>query len=51
MNELNSGPGLHIHPPGCAPHVLRDYPPDAFGLKDLEIKTLLMDDQDHDFTL
>lgn len=31
--------------------MLRDYLPDAFGPKDLEIKTLLMDDQDHGFAL
>lgn len=51
MNELNSGLDLRIHLPGRAPHVLRDYLPDAFGPKDLEIKTLLMDDQDHGFAL
>ena len=49
--ELNSGLDLRIHLPGRAPHVLRDYLPDAFGPKDLEIKTLLMDDQDHGFAL
>ncbi|EHC36767.1 Cytidine deaminase [Salmonella enterica subsp. enterica serovar Alachua str. R6-377] len=51
MNELNSGLDLRIHLPGRAPHTLRDYLPDAFGPKDLEIKTLLMDEQDHGFTL
>ncbi len=51
MNELNSGLDLRIHLPGRAPHTLRDYLPDAFGPKDLEIKTLLMDEQDHGFAL
>lgn len=51
MNELNSGLDLRIHLPGREPHTLRDYLPDAFGPKDLEIKTLLMDEQDHGFAL
>ncbi|EAT3569189.1 cytidine deaminase [Salmonella enterica] len=51
MNELNSGLDLRIHLPGRAPHTLRDYLPDAFGPKDLEIKTLLMDELDHGFAL
>ena len=49
MNELNSGLDLRIHLPGREPHPLRDYLPDAFGPKDLDIKTLLMDEQDHGF--
>lgn len=49
MNELNSGLDLRIHLPGREPHTLRDYLPDAFGPKDLDIKTLLMDEQDHGF--
>jgi len=49
MNELNSGLDLHIHLPGRAPHTLGHYLPDAFGPKDLEIKTLLMDNADHGF--
>jgi len=49
MNELNSGLSLRINLPGRAPHTLGDYLPDAFGPKDLEIKTLLMDAQDHGF--
>ena len=49
MNELNSGLDLRIHLPGHEPHTLRDYLPDAFGPKDLDIKTLLMDEQDHGF--
>lgn len=49
MNELNSGLSLRINLPGRAPHTLADYLPDAFGPKDLEIKTLLMDTQDHGF--
>ena len=51
MNELNSGLQLRINLPGRAPHTLADYLPDAFGPKDLEIKTLLMDEQDHGFAL
>jgi len=31
-------------------HTLADYLPDAFGPKDLEIKTLLMDEQNHGFS-
>ena len=51
MNELNSGLQLRINLPGRAPHTLADYLPDAFGPKDLEIKTLLMDEQNHGFAL
>ncbi|MDU4664286.1 MAG: cytidine deaminase, partial [Enterobacter hormaechei] len=51
MNELNSGLELRINLPGRAPHTLSDYLPDAFGPKDLEIKTLLMDEQDHGYAL
>ncbi len=51
MNELNSGLNLHIHLPGRVPHTLGHYLPDAFGPKDLEIKTLLMDSTDHGFPL
>lgn len=51
MNELNSGLALQINLPGRAPHTLQDYLPDAFGPKDLEIKTLLMDSQDHGYAL
>ncbi|WP_419581657.1 cytidine deaminase, partial [Stutzerimonas stutzeri] len=51
MNELNSGLQLRINLPGREPHTLGDYLPDAFGPKDLDIKTLLMDDQDHGYAL
>ena len=51
MNELNSGLSLRINLPGRQPHTLKDYLPDAFGPKDLDIKTLLMDEQDHGFAL
>lgn len=51
MNELNSGLSLRINLPGRAPHTLGDYLPDAFGPKDLEIKTLLMDEQNHGFAV
>ncbi len=51
MNELNSSQVLRIHLPGREAHSLQHYLPDAFGPKDLEIKTLLMDQQDHGFPL
>ena len=51
MNELNSGLALRIHLPGREAHSLQHYLPDAFGPKDLDIKTLLMDEQDHGFPL
>jgi cytidine deaminase len=51
MNELNSGLELQINLPGREPHSLKDYLPDAFGPKDLNIKTLLMDVQDHGYPL
>ena len=51
MNELNSGLSLRINLPGRNPHTLADYLPDAFGPKDLEIKTLLMDEENHGFAV
>ncbi len=48
---LNSGLSLRINLLGRAPHTLGDYLPDAFGPKDLEIKTLLMDEQNHGFAV
>jgi cytidine deaminase len=51
MNELNSGLELQINLPGREMHTLKDYLPDAFGPKDLDIKTLLMDAQDHGYPL
>lgn len=51
MNELNSGLALRINLPGRESHTLQDYLPDAFGPKDLAIKTLLMDPQDHGYLL
>ncbi|WP_312950769.1 cytidine deaminase [Superficieibacter sp.] len=51
MNELNSGLDIYIHLPGRAAHTLGHYLPDAFGPKDLEIKTLLMDEQDRGYAL
>jgi cytidine deaminase len=51
MNELNSGLSLRINLPGRDPHTLADYLPDAFGPKDLEIKALLMDEEDHGFAV
>ncbi|MDW5501004.1 cytidine deaminase [Pseudomonas lundensis] len=51
MNELNSGTNLKIRLPGREPATLGDYLPDAFGPKDLDIATLLMDKVDHGFQL
>lgn len=51
MNELNSGTALKIRLPGREPATLGDYLPDAFGPKDLNIATLLMDRVDHGFQL
>ncbi len=51
MNELNSGLSLRINLPGRSPHTLGDYLPDAFGPKDLDIKTLLMDEENHGYAL
>ncbi|MGO4743622.1 cytidine deaminase [Serratia quinivorans] len=51
MNELNSGTDLKIRLPGREPATLGDYLPDAFGPKDLNIATLLMDRVDHGFQL
>ncbi|SFN32164.1 cytidine deaminase [Izhakiella capsodis] len=47
MNELNSGAGLGIHLPGRQPSTLGSYLPDAFGPRDLNIISLLMDPNDH----
>lgn len=44
MNELNSGLDLRIYLSGREVYALRDYLLDVFGSKDLEIKTLLMDE-------
>ncbi|MBS0846887.1 cytidine deaminase [Citrobacter sp. JGM124] len=51
MNELNSGTHLPIHLPNVPPATLGDYLPNAFGPRDLDIKTLLLDDEDHHFAL
>ncbi|WP_058913827.1 cytidine deaminase [Entomohabitans teleogrylli] len=49
MNELNSGTDLLIHLPQRQPGTLGHYLPDAFGPRDLQIATLLMDPCDHGF--
>ncbi|NIY46116.1 cytidine deaminase [Cedecea colo] len=49
MNELNSGVKLQINLPGRKPATLGDYLPDAFGPRDLDITTLLLDERDHGF--
>ncbi len=51
MNELNSGVKLQINLPGRKPATLGDYLPDAFGPRDLDITTLLLDETDHGFAL
>jgi hypothetical protein len=40
---LHGGLALRIHLPGREAHALQHYLPDAFGPKDLEIKTLQTD--------
>ncbi|ELY4524967.1 cytidine deaminase [Cronobacter turicensis] len=49
MNELNSGLTLRINLPGRAPSQLGDYLPDAFGPRDLDIKTLIFDTENHGY--
>ncbi|EOV9615879.1 cytidine deaminase [Cronobacter dublinensis] len=51
MNELNSGLTLRINLPGRAPSKLGDYLPDAFGPRDLDIKTLIFDTENHGYAL
>lgn len=49
MNELNSGTDLRISLPGRRVSMLGDYLPDAFGPRDLNITTLLLDKVDHGY--
>ncbi|WP_426712894.1 cytidine deaminase [Cronobacter muytjensii] len=49
MNELNSGLALRVNLPGRAPSKLGDYLPDAFGPRDLDIKTLIFDTENHGY--
>ncbi len=49
MNELNSGTDLRISLPGRNVSTLGDYLPDAFGPRDLNITTLLLDKVDHGY--
>lgn len=51
MNELNTGTKLAINLPGRQAATLGDYLPDAFGPRDLDIKTLLMDEENHNLSL
>ncbi|WP_192458497.1 cytidine deaminase [Musicola keenii] len=51
MNELNSASTLNICLPGRSPASLGHYLPDAFGPRDLNISTLLMDSVDRGMTL
>ncbi|MBE5252375.1 MAG: cytidine deaminase [Enterobacterales bacterium endosymbiont of Blomia tropicalis] len=50
MNELNSGTAIRISLPQRAVRTLADYLPDAFGPRDLEITTFLMDEVDHGYS-
>ncbi|WP_419963684.1 cytidine deaminase [Pantoea vagans] len=49
MNELNSGTSIRISLPQRATSTLADYLPDAFGPRDLNITTFLMDEVDHGY--
>lgn len=49
MNELNSGTALRIILPDRPVVTLADYLPDAFGPRDLNITTLVMDKVDHGY--
>ena len=49
MNELNSGTNIRISLPQRAISTLADYLPDAFGPRDLDITTFLMDNVDHGY--
>lgn len=49
MNELNSGTAIRISLPQRAVSTLADYLPDAFGPRDLNISTFLMDRVDHGY--
>lgn len=49
MNELNSGTAIRISLPQRAVSTLADYLPDAFGPRDLDINTFLMDRVDHGY--
>ncbi len=49
MNELNSGTAIRISLPQRAVSTLADYLPDAFGPRDLDISTFLMDRVDHGY--
>lgn len=49
MNELNSGNAIRISLPQRAVSTLADYLPDAFGPRDLDISTFLMDRVDHGY--
>ncbi|MEQ4531792.1 MAG: cytidine deaminase [Mixta sp.] len=49
MNELNSGTALRISLPNQPVVTLADYLPDAFGPRDLDITTLVMDNVNHGY--
>jgi cytidine deaminase len=51
MNELNSGTALRISLPNRPVTTLADYLPDAFGPRDLNITSLVMDNVDHGYRL
>lgn len=49
MNELNSASQLKIHLPHSQNNLLHSYLPDAFGPKDLNIESVLFDQQNNGF--
>ena len=49
MNELNTASQLKIHLPHSQNNLLHSYLPDAFGPKDLNIKSVLFDPQSRQF--
>lgn len=51
MNELNSAKTLKIHLPHSQNNLLRQYLPDSFGPKDLNIEKVLFDQQTHSLPL
>lgn len=51
MNELNSAEQFYIHLPHAQNNRLHQYLPDAFGPKDLDIKTCLFDPHNNKLTI
>lgn len=51
INELNTSNTVKIHLPHSQNNLLKSYLPDSFGPKDLNIKKLLFDKQNHNFEI